>query len=393
MHIIYAVTGCSDGVYRRLFANQKKKPAFQSQKYHRLMIEGLAAHCRVDVVANPPVNRSVLAENVIRLPEETEGGANYQYISAYRNPVRKLFHVFFGTFFRTFRLADRDGVVVVDCLNRAAALAAMLAARLRRRPCVGIVTDLPDMFRCGRFSKACANFVIRRCTHHVLLTQAMHEYLSAKHGIRRPYVVLEGHADIGMEQMKPGLEKKTHPRMCLYAGLINREYGIADLVEGFRLADIPNARLRVYGSGDYEGELREIAGRDPRVEYGGTVLSSEVVEKEMEATLLVNPRPTREEYVKYSFPSKTMEYMASGTPVLTTKLPGMPEDYYPYVFFIQEETAEGIAAALKKALELPESVLFARGLRARSFVLEERNNVVQAGKLMKMLGYREGARK
>ncbi len=389
MHIIYAITGCSDGTYRRLFANQEKKPSFQAQKYHRLMIEGLAAHCHVDVVANPPVNPSILREKVIRLPADTEGGANYQYISAYRSPARKLLHVFFGTFFRTLRLADRDAAVVVDCLNRVAALAAMLAARLRHRPCVGIVTDLPDMFQCGRFSKSFANFVIRRCTHHVLLTEAMHGYLSEKLGTDKPYVVLEGHSDIRMEEMKPGLEKKLHPRVCLYAGSIHRKYGIANLVEGFRLADIPDAELHIYGSGDYEEELRAVAAKDPRIVYGGMLFSGEVVAKEQEATLLVNPRPTGEAFVKYSFPSKTMEYMASGTPVLTTKLPGMPEEYDPHVFFISDETPEGIADALQKVLENPEAVLFARGLSARKFILEQKNNVSQAGKLLGMLGYGE----
>lgn len=60
MHIIYAVTTCSDRVYRQLFADAHRKPAFQSQKYHRLLIEGLAVGAKVDVVANPPVNREVL---------------------------------------------------------------------------------------------------------------------------------------------------------------------------------------------------------------------------------------------------------------------------------------------------------------------------------------------
>lgn len=41
MHIIYAVTTCSDRVYRQLFEDAPRKPAFQSQKYHRLLIEGL----------------------------------------------------------------------------------------------------------------------------------------------------------------------------------------------------------------------------------------------------------------------------------------------------------------------------------------------------------------
>ena len=150
-------------------------------------------------------------------------------------------------------------------------------------------------------------------------------------------------------------------------------------------ADLPNAMLEIYGPGDYVKELQQIAEIHDNVFYGGMLLNTEIVDKEQEAALLVNPRPTHEEFVKYSFPSKTMEYMASGTPVLTTKLPGMPKEYYPYVDFIEEESAAGIAAALKAVLTRSDEELFQKGQQARAFVLEGRNNVVQAKKLLDML--------
>ena len=382
MRIVYAVTTCSDRVYRQLFADVPVKPAFQSQKYHRLLIEGLAAHTRVDVVANPPVNPSLMEEKRIRLPEEEEGGARYHYIDAYRHPVRKLLNVGFGTFFKTLRLAGRDAAVVVDCLNRTAALAGLLAAKCRGSRCVGIVTDLPDMLGGSDRSKKLANFVIRHCTDYVLLTQAMNSRLNTE---GKPYVILEGHADITMKEKRPAPEKKAHPRICMYAGGVSRQYGLANLVEGFRKAEIPDAVLHIYGPGDYVQELKQIAGQDPRVVYGGMLLNSEIVEKEMEASLLVNPRPTDEEYVKYSFPSKTMEYMASGTPVLTTVLPGMPAEYYPHVYFIREETVDGTARALKEVLAHSDEELFDKGRLARDFVLDSRNNVVQARRILDML--------
>ena len=382
MHIIYAVTTCSDKVYKQLFSQVKVKPAFQSQKYHRLLIEGLAAGAKVDVVANPPVNRSVLSEKLVRLPREEEGGACYHYIPAIRNPVVKAAAVGLGTFLRTLFLIRKDSAVIVDGLNRVTALSAMLAARLRGKPCVGIVTDLPDMLSGSRFSKSLANFVIRHCTHYVLLTQAMNDYLN-KTG--KPYVILEGHADITMAEKIPSMEKKTSPRICFYAGGVSKQYGLGNLVEGFRNADIPNAQLHIYGPGDYVKELQKIAEEDSRVFYGGMLLNQEIVEKEQEATLLVNPRPTNEEYVKYSSPSKTMEYMASGTPVLTTVLPGMPKEYYPYLFLLEDETAEGIAQALTELLTKSEEELFEKGRRARAFVLDQRNNLVQAQKIIQML--------
>ena len=382
MHIIYAVTTCSDRVYKQLFENVKTKPAFQSQKYHRLLIEGLAAGATVDVVANPPVNRSVLKESIVRLPREEEGGAHYRYIPAIRNPALKLVCVGVGTFFRTLFLAKKDSAVIVDGLNRITALSALLAARLRGKPCIGIVTDLPDMLSGSKFSKGLANFVIRHCTGYVLLTEAMNDYLN-KDG--KPYVILEGHSDISMREKQPSLEKKAKPRVVFYAGGVSKQYGLGNLVEGFRMADIPNARLHIYGPGDYVKELQQIAAEDQRVFYGGMLLNSQIVDKELEATLLVNPRPTHEEFVKYSFPSKTMEYMASGTPVLTTVLPGMPKEYHPYVYLMPEETAEGAAKMLTQVLACSDEELFQKGAEARTFVLDEKNNVIQAQKILDML--------
>ena len=382
MQIVYAVTTCSDRVYKQLFSDVKVKPAFQSQKYHRLLIEGLAAHADVDVVAAPPVNRAVLKESFISLPEEEEGGARYHYIPAIRNPILKLAYVAAGTFGKTLRYARKDSAVIVDCLNRTTAFFALLAAKVKGCRCVGIITDLPDMLGGSGFSVKMANCVIRHCTDYVLLTEAMNDYIRNP---GKPYVVLEGHSDISMGEKLPSAEKKTHPRSVFYAGGVSRQYGLGDLVEGFRLADLPNTRLEIYGPGDYVKELQEIAKEDDRIFYGGMLLNSEIVEREQQATLLVNPRPTHEEFVKYSFPSKTMEYMASGTPVLTTRLPGMPGEYYPYVSFIDQETPEGIAAALTEVLAASDETLFAKGLAARAFVLEGRNNVVQAGKLLDML--------
>lgn len=382
MHIIYAVTTCSNKVYHQLFSHVEKKPAYHIQKYHRLLIEGLAANTKVDVVANPPVNRSVMDKAFVRLPRETEGGADYRYIPAIRNPILKLACVGVGTFLRTLFLARKDSVVMVDCLNRTAALAALLAARLRRKRCVCIVTDLPDMLSMGSFSSKTCNFVIRHATDYVLLTEAMNDYIGNR---TKPYVVLEGHSDITMREKTPDMEQKLTPKTCLYAGCISKQYGLGNLIEGFRMADIPNAALHLYGPCDFEEELKQLVANDPRIFYGGMLMNTEIVDKEMEASLLVNPRPTVEDFVKYSFPSKTMEYMSTGTPVLTTVLPGMPKEYHDYVYLLEDESAEGIARKLTELMALPEEELFRKGMAGRDFVLNTRNNVIQAKKILDML--------
>ena len=382
MHIVYAVSTCSNDIYQQLYRDASVKPAIQSQKYHKLLIEGFADYTQVDVIAYPPIYGSVLKKFCIRFSKEKDGNARYHYIPVVRNSLLRKLVVGFETFFRTCCLCRKDSAVVVDCLNVVASVSALAAAKLRGSSCVGIVTDLPEMQKMGKVMLWISNYVIRNCSHYVFLSEPMNTRLN-KAG--KPYVVLEGHADIQMSQVASDLSLKHKPRVLLYAGGIKKEYGIEMLVKGFRKANLANTQLHIYGGGSYASELGKLAEQDENLFFGGEVLNTEILEKELEATLLINPRPTHEEFVRYSFPSKNMEYMASGTPVLTTVLPGMPKEYYPYVYLLEQETVDGIAEKLTQVLLQTDEELFEKGRAAKEFILNTRNNVVQAGKILKML--------
>ena len=117
----------------------------------------------------------------------------------------------------------------------------------------------------------------------------------------------------------------------------------------------------------------------------GCVRNSEIVEMQRKATLLINPRPSDEEFCKYSFPSKTIEYMASGTPVLMTRLPGVPAEYFEYVYIINDETVEGVCDALRRVLAQPEDELTRFGLAAREFVAENKGCATQCERIIDFL--------
>ena len=200
-------------------------------------------------------------------------------------------------------------------------------------------------------------------------------------------MVLEGHADCFLKSVDDAerYEYKKGKKVVIYAGSIQKLYGIQNLVEGFIKADIENAELQIFGDGDYREELESVAEKHPSVKYMGIKPNAEIVKAEQRAALLVNPRPVAPEYTKYSFPSKNMEYMASGTPVLTTELPGMPKEYYPYIFTIKNDNADGIATALKDVFALNVSARYLKGQSAREFVVREKSNVVQAKKILEFL--------
>ena len=77
--------------------------------------------------------------------------------------------------------------------------------------------------------------------------------------------------------------------------------------------------------------------------------------------------------------------MASGTPLLTTQLPGIPQEYYDYVFTIDGDTSEAVTGALREVLSRPREELRRKGLAAQEFVRNKKNNVIQAGRILQLL--------
>ena len=268
-------------------------------------------------------------------------------------------------------------------------MGAIIAAKLTGTKIVGLVTDIPWLVdKDGvisakmRMLHGFQKWYIHKYSHYIFLTEQMNEPINIKY---RPYLVIEGFANIDMEKMDNPLTEKEAPKQIMYAGFLQAKYGLKMLVDGFMSLKDLDAKLVIYGTGPYAEELTECAKKDSRVEYRGLASNDEIVKAELKASVLVNPRPTHEEYTKYSFPSKNMEYMASGTPILTTKLPGMPSEYYPHIYSFEEETTEGYACIINHVMNLPAEDLHAKGAEAKTWVLCNKNNIHQCNRILKML--------
>ena len=386
MRILYGYSNCTDATYNRIVSERNVSVLQPDQKYHSLLIKGLAKNgAEVQCISGLPINRAVTSRKLIREKDEQEGNAYYHYITTLNIPILRQLMIFFGTFFSVLRAKkDKDTYAICDCLNIANAYGMTLAARMKKIPVVSIVTDLPDMERSSGFLRRINNKLFSKTDGFIILTEQMNERVNLK---GKPYIVLEGHvdSDAPMPQPQTAHEVETGKKVIMYAGSIKSIYGIVNLVEGFIKADIPDSELRVYGDGDFREELEKLSSIHPNVRYMGIKSNQEIVAEEQRVSLLVNPRPIAPEYTKYSFPSKNMEYMVSGTPMLTTKLPGMPKEYYPYVYLIEDESPEGIADVLNRIFAKPYETRLAKAKQARKFVLEHKSNVVQASKIIKFL--------
>lgn len=368
-----------------MFEYVSSKPGQQVQKYHRVLVEGMnrLENIEVETLSALPITRQNSKKVFFRKEIEQINHITYNYIPILNIPVLKNILCFLFSFSGVCRRVKDSPIIICDVLNLSVIAGAVLASRLLGLKSVGIVTDLPTMLspKKGLYSLL-NNKIIQYFKSYVFMTEQMNQVINSKH---RPYRVIEGQVDLAMEMRRNDLAEKRCPRVCMYAGGIQRIYGVPELVEAFIEVDMPDVELHIYGDGDYADELKKICLTHDKVKYFGTRLNSEIVKAEIEASLLINPRPTHELYTKYSFPSKNMEYMASGTPVLTTRLPGMPKEYEGFVYLINDETIEGISEALVSVFSNSREALHQKGKEAKDFVMRKKNNMIQAEKIIDMV--------
>ena len=252
---------------------------------------------------------------------------------------------------------------------------------------INIVPDLPDFMSTEKsllrsvlmkYNKKTLAQEQKHVDGFVLYAEPMADTLNIP---KEKYIIIEGLISVP-EQTSAEERKANLKKICLYAGGVHKKYGVEALVQGFIEADIPDVELHVYGPGAYTEKISELSKTYPQLKYMGCVNPDEAYKKMKEADLLINPRSPEEEFTKYSCPSKTFEYMLSGTPVAMTRLSGIPKEYFDYVYPIENASKEGIAEMLKKVFAETDEERNQKAKSAKDFRIKNKNSDIQAKRLL-----------
>lgn len=179
---------------------------------------------------------------------------------------------------------------------------------------------------------------------YILLTEQMAEALNVG---KRPYKVVEGIYEAASGEVA----KKKDVKTIVYTGKLNIAFGALNLVKAFHLIDDPNISLVICGSGEAKDEIAKIAAEDSRIDFRGQVSSDVARQCILDGDILVNPRPNDSVYTKYSFPSKIIDYLATGNPVVAFELDGIPKVYRDFIYYIPENTVQSMADTIKHVID------------------------------------------
>lgn len=214
---------------------------------------------------------------------------------------------------------------------------------------------------------------------YILLTKQMEE--------RIPQAVGRSTIVEGVYSGNPSKTKNEAKgeRFVLYTGALQEYVGIKELVDAFMLIEDPDLRLVICGHGASANYIKEKAQKDSRIDYKGVVKRDEAVELQSKASVLVNPRMPSQDFTKYSFPSKTMEYLASGTPVIGYMLPGIPEEYREHLYVPDEASVKGLSDKIAEVLQLDSIMLTEHAVQAQDFILQNKTAEKQVKRIIEFL--------
>lgn len=289
---------------------------------------------------------------------------------------------------------DDDLFIIFYDLNRA--FLNIIKWIMKKNYCIKTCLIIPDLsgnmrndMGYSRFKKLLLKWLngdvlkdAQNADSYVLLTEQMNRIVNKKGA---PYIVVDGVVDDKSFQFPEDLGEPNE-KILFYAGNLSIQYNIEILIGAFEsLPELEDYRLWFCGKGNAESAIKKAEKRDPRIRYFGQVSKTELQEIEKKVSFFINPRTNNGEYTKYSFPSKNLEYLLAGRPVIAYKLDGISDDYDNIFIYVNGDDISGLRKVLIDAYNMDHSEVMKKGKIGYRFVMEHNGAKKQAYKIITML--------
>ena len=210
-------------------------------------------------------------------------------------------------------------------------------AKMRRKKSVLILADYSPIESYSgmkqRFYARIQQYFIGKYDYVIGLSEKTKKYLKKQ----QKFMCMEGGIADSFynyfgEYKTPMQEKITF----MYSGILEKVTGIDMLIEAFSKVNMENVQLVITGDGSLADWVREMEKKYSQIHYLGCIPYEDYMKKLLKADILINPRNMNLPENANNFPSKIMEYLATGKMIISTKFPGW-ERYQKYITFCESD--------------------------------------------------------
>ena len=320
----------------------KIKPNPSNQNFYYKLIKALAINNNVSVVSHRPLVKGMFRKNAVEGDTTVDGKIKFYYTS---NKCDKFFKLLKeeSVIEKTAKQAiedfmSHDFVIVTDTLRLNLLKAAKKIAKQYDAKIVGMLTDNP-------FNLSSGNAFVNKSL--VKQASSLDGYLSLTHGLveifntNKPSYVFEGLVSEESEGKKDPIFNYFY-----FGGSLYERYGVKTLVDAFHKSNV-KYKLVLAGNGPLVDYIEQMAEDDYRILYLSQLSKEKNIAYMRNSIANINPRPLNYKMDNESVPSKLLEYLSIGTPVISTKYPKLYSTFKDDVTWIDGNSVEDMRFALE----------------------------------------------
>lgn len=381
MHYLFIGYYVDEETFGKILDREINNMSVARQKFEYNLIRGLYEQLgeQVDFISYVPTDKS------LNIPAQSEvGDAVIKHIAIKKDNLKSLFNAKrqFEVFLSGFGKEKLKGLkVIMYAVNP---VFEFVLLKYRKKFDIKIVTicsEVPELRRYGnsmssRIKKHILTYFNEQFDGYILFSAEMRRIIRCGN---KKSIVLEGIApDI---RRKPMAGKK---KVIMYAGGLAEDNNIPFLLKCCKeISELDE--VWICGAGADELKIAELANTDSRIKYFGRLENEKVLELEEQAKVLINFRSSDAELTKYSFPSKILEYISAGSLVISTRLLGIPEEYFDYIIPISFDDHNSIITILTSCLNLADDEYIAKCERAQAFIKKNKGYRKQSERIIEFL--------
>lgn len=328
MRIFYLSTALEEGDFAILSEKAIHKPNPAGQNFHDKLINALSRFSSVESYSLIPSQEGWVKEKSFS-PSST---LRRHYLEGASRKLPRFF-LLPKSIERAIEKGCPDlgegDVVCYDSLNLSLSKAAKLLKKRKGCKTIAILTDDPrNISGTKAFYQKRILANSSSCDGYFCLTEGLYR-LFCKNGA--PHLTKMGIVE-GIGTMKSPLGKPY----LYYGGALFAKDGTNALLKAYCLSK-PNIDLLLAGHGPCEENCRIASKQNPRIHFLGQISKKDHYACLSNASLLINPRLYRESLDEVSIPSKVLEYLSSGRPILSTLSTPIKESYSSSINWLSEE--------------------------------------------------------
>jgi Glycosyltransferase len=169
---------------------------------------------------------------------------------------------------------------------------------------------------------------IRKFAYSIILTKKLQKKLNRN----CKSLLIQG--GVFTEEFKDfELTKQNQKTVFMYAGLLSYVTGVDALLQMIAACKRSDVEFWISGKGALRNEVRAAAEQDERIKFLGFLNEREYSGRLQEAHAFINPRNMALPQNQNNFPSKTLEYLATGKVVISTEFAGYEQFIENFLFY------------------------------------------------------------